>query len=75
MSQNLKTFTYSDLRSKIIKDYSIYTIEVIMRRSSYSLRSATTLKRIRRHRQNLKDIRRGQRERRTVFFLKEQETE
>lgn len=46
-----------------------------MHRSSYSLRSATTLKRIRRHRQNLKDIRRGQRERRTVFFLKEQETE
>ena len=46
-----------------------------MRRLSYSLRSATTLKRIRRHRQNLKDIRRGQRERRTVFFLKEQDSE
>ncbi|SPT69711.1 Uncharacterised protein [Anaerobiospirillum thomasii] len=42
-----------------------------MRKGSFAHRSATGLKRSRRHRYALKAIKRGQRERRSVFFLME----
>lgn len=44
-----------------------------MKRSAFSLKTRTIINRQRRYRQNLKSIRRLQRDRRIVFYFQEQE--